>query len=148
MFKKILLIITVFVIASCTTTLKVTAEGDPELYMEPLAPNTLSEKKDKDNFEDYAVPRNPTQQSIRIPCDTQEYMTTLLDKEHEEKILFGAKGLIYGIPPGRPPAFAQPMTIDISVYVNQNTGTFTVVGTAGDYSCLIVNGTDFSPGGF
>jgi len=146
MFKKVLLATIIFVVASCTASISVKA--DPEIYVEPLEPNVISPEKDKNNFENYSVTRNPTQQSIRIPCDTEEYLKTLLDKEHGEKLLFEARGLIFGIPPGRPPQFAQPMGIDISVYVNQNTGTFTVAGTAGGYSCLIVNGTDFSPGGF
>ena len=45
MFNKIFLLVSVFIVASCTASISVKA--DPELYLEPLAPNILDDKKDK-----------------------------------------------------------------------------------------------------
>ena len=78
MIKKVLLASVIFVIASCTASISVKA--DPELYLEPLTPNILDDKKDKN----YAappteLPRNPTMQAMRIPCDNTGYTMNLLE---------------------------------------------------------------------
>tara|TARA_R100000541_G_scaffold1705_5_gene6576 strand:+ start:6241 stop:6690 length:450 start_codon:yes stop_codon:yes gene_type:complete len=145
MFKKVLLASAVFIVTSCTASISVKA--DPELYLEPSAPNTLNDKKDKN----YAappteLPRNPTQQAMRIPCDNTEYVINLLEGYGEKK-LFDAAGVLYMIPPGRPPQFAQPFTAPVSFYVNMDSGKWSMVVSQSGYTCLITVGTDFIAGG-
>lgn len=150
MFNKIFLLVSVFVIASCTASISVKA--DPELYLEPLAPNILDDKKDKQLADkNYAapteeLPRNPTMQAMRIPCDNTGYVMSLLE-EYGEKKLFDATGLLYMIPAGRPPQFAQPFAAPVSFYVNMDNGKWTMVVSQSGYTCLITNGTDFIAGG-
>ena len=150
MIKKVLLASVVFVIASCTASISVKA--DPELYLEPLTPNILDDKKDK-NLADknYAappteLPRNPTMQAMRIPCDNTGYTMSLLEGYGEKK-LFDATGLLHMIPPGRPPQFAQPFTTPVSFYVNMDSGKWSMVVSQSGYTCLITVGTDFIAGG-
>ena len=150
MFNKIFLLVSVFVIASCTASISVKA--DPELYLEPLAPNILDDKKDKQLADkNYAapteeLPRNPTMQAMRIPCDNTGYVMSLLG-EYGEKKLFDATGLLHMIPAGRPPQFAQPFAAPVSFYVNMDNGKWTMVVSQSGYTCLITNGTDFIAGG-
>jgi len=150
MFKKVLLASAVFMVVSCTASISVKA--DPELYLEPSAPNTLNDKKDKQLADkNYAappteLPRNPTMQAMRIPCDNTGYVMNLLE-EYGEKKLFDATGLLHMIPPGRPPQFAQPFAAPVSFYVNMDNGKWTMVVSQSGYTCLITNGTDFIAGG-
>jgi hypothetical protein len=150
MFNKIFLLVSVFIVASCTASISVKA--DPELYLEPLAPNILDDKKDKPLADkNYAappteLPRNPTMQAMRIPCDNTGYTMSLLEGYGEKK-LFDATGLLHMIPPGRPPQFAQPFAAPVSFYLNIDNSNWTMVVSQSGYTCLIISGTDFIAGG-
>jgi len=150
MFNKILLVSAIFIIASCTASISVKA--DPELYLEPSAPNTIDDKKDKKladkNYDapPSEIPRNPTQQAMRIPCDNTDYVVNLLE-EYGEKKLFDAAGILHMIPPGRPPQFAQPFAAPVSFYVDMDSGKWTLLVSQSGYTCLITSGNEFIAGG-
>jgi hypothetical protein len=138
MIKNILLI----AVLSCYS-IAAMADGHSNQYVEPKA---KINNKDKTTPQ-ILIPRNQTSLAIRIPCDTTEYIIDFLIKEHNEKVLFDAEGIVYGIPEGRPPAFAQPLKMNFTVYVNQETGKWSFVGHSNGFSCLMTNGDDFVAGG-
>ena len=146
MIKNLLIFTTTLLLVSCTASISVKAQdmsGDPEIYQEtlpPAPPGILAPEKDKTD-----IPRNPSMQAQRIPCDTEEYVINLLTNENNEKKLFSAEGLFYMIPPGRSPQFAQPFKSPVSFYVDQNSGKWTLVVHSNGMACLITNGTQFDP---
>jgi len=138
--NKAIAIFTLFLISTAPL---VKSEGDPEsdYYTAPL--KDLKNKLPMDA----PIMRQPTSQAIRIPCDSKEYVADLIEREHGEKVLFDASGIIYGIPPGKPPAFARPLSMDFTVYVNQDTGKWSFVGHSNGFACMIIAGTNFVAGG-
>jgi hypothetical protein len=149
--KHILFALT-FILVSCTASISVKA--DPDIYVEPLAPNTLSPKKDKSGDIDageylknrIAPKRNPTQQIMVIACDTSDYVQSQVLTQYKEKKLFGGITVIMMLPSGAPISEAQRFSPTASLYVNQDTGTWSLIAETGNYSCLIANGAQFSPG--
>jgi hypothetical protein len=151
--KYILFAIT-FILVSCTASISVKA--DPDIYVEPLAPNTLSPKKDKDldldtgeYLKNRIAPRNPTQQIMLIACDTKDYVDNQVLTEYNEKKLFGGVSVVIMIPNtgnNLSVANAQRFAPQVSLYVNQDKGTWSLISETGNYACLIANGAEFSPG--
>ena len=115
------------------------ADGHSNQYEAPAM-------KDKETIEPL-IPRSASSLALRMPCDTTEYLVDFLTNEHQEKVLFDAEGRVYAIPDGRPPAFAQPMEMLFTMYVNQETGTWSFVGHLNGFSCLMTNGAKFYAGG-
>jgi len=148
MTRNVLIFITTLLITSCTASISVKAQdsiGDPEIYQEtlpPAPPGILSPEKDKT-----VIPRNPTQQAQRIPCDTVDYIVDLVTKQHGEELLFTGNGLFYMIPTGRPPQFAQPVNTPVRFYVDQNSGKWTMIAYSdiNQMGCMVANGTNFEP---
>ena len=149
---KYILFALTFILVSCTASISVKA--DPDIYVEPLAPNTLSPKKDKSGDIDageylknrIAPKRNPTQQVMVIACDMSEYVQSQVLTQYNEKKLFGGITVIMMVPSGAPISAAQKFAPTASLYVNQDTGTWSLIAETGNYSCLIANGNQFSPG--
>ena len=142
--KKLLLAASVFVIASCTASISIKAQefnGDPGA--QPLADaKPLSPNKDKD------VPIYPdTVQKTTMGCSMLHKFTDVREK-WGEKPLFSGLGLQLVIPPNVYGAPAKPIKRPMTLFVNQDTGTWTLVSFWTDnYACLVANGRDFVPGG-
>ena len=65
-----------------------------------------------------------------------------------ERALFSGIGLQLVVPPNVYGAPAKRIKRPMTLYVNQETGTWTLVSFWTDnYACLVANGRDFVPGG-
>lgn len=152
MKNKFLLLMTVFIIASCTASISVKAEGDPDIYVEPQfkEKNKQSEPyaPKKINPEDLSIPRNPTQHVSMIPCDTEEYVLSLLN-DFEERLLFDARGLVFPLPAGSGNINeARAIQAPVSFYVNMETGKWSLIThPLPTIACLFINGDGFTAGG-
>ena len=142
--KKLLLSASVFILASCTASISIKAQefnGDPG--SQPLAEaKPLSPNKDKD------APIYPdTIQKTEMGCSMIDKFE-MVDKKWNEKPLFSGIGVQFVIPPNVYGAPAKIIRRPMTLYVNQETGTWTLVSFWTDnYACLVANGRDFVPGG-
>ena len=142
--KKLLLAASVFVLASCTASISIKAQefnGDPGA--QPLADaKPLSPDKDKD------APIYPdTVQTATMGCSMLHKFSEVQEK-WGERALFSGIGLQLVVPPNVYGAPAKRIKRPMTLYVNQETGTWTLVSFWTDtYACLVANGRDFTPGG-
>jgi hypothetical protein len=143
--KKLLLAVSVFVLASCTASISIKAQefnGDPGAQPLPeVAP--LSPNKNKES-----VPNYPdTVQKTTMGCSMLHKFSDVREK-WGERPLFSGLGLQLVIPPNVYGAPAKPIKRPMTLFVNQDTGTWTLVSFWTDnYACLVANGRDFVPGG-
>jgi len=94
------------------------------------------------------MPRSTSQHTIMVPCDTSQYVKDLVEREFKEKLLFDAEGLVFAIPPGSKIEEASPVKADVSLYVNMQSGRWSLVLKPNDdLWCLLINGAEFVAGG-
>ena len=91
-------------------------------------------------------PSTSTPIAIRSICDEPKKIRAIIDK-YEEKKLFDAFGITFVIPPNYPPEYARKLTGIASMFVNPDTGSFSIILKGEGFSCLILNGNKFTPGG-
>ena len=143
--KKLLLAISVFAIASCTASISIKAQefnGDPGAQplqeANPLSPN-------KNKLPSHIYP--PTLQRSEMGCSMIDGFS-MVKNQYGEKPLFTGTGLQLIVPPNTMGSSVKSMKRPMTLYVNQETGTWTLVSFWTDtYACLIANGRDFTPGG-
>lgn len=91
-------------------------------------------------------PSTSTPIAIRSICDEPKKIRAIID-QYEEKKLFDAFGITFVIPPNYPPEYARQLTGITSMFVNPDTGSFSIIFKGEGFSCLILNGNKFTPGG-
>jgi hypothetical protein len=73
------------------------------------------------------------------PCDAFDEMFTTLGN-YEEQLLFTGEVMQFAAPSG------QPYTSGMFFFVNQDTGTWSLLSLYGDgTACMIANGSNFKP---
>lgn len=91
-------------------------------------------------------PSTATPIAMRSICDEPKKIKAIID-QYEEKKLFDAFGITFVIPPNYPPEYARQLTGIASMFVNPDTGSFSIIFKGEGFSCLILNGNKFTPGG-
>jgi len=82
--------------------------------------------------------------NMQVPCSDQgiEYLSDIVNKHGEQEFASG----VFAIKPVTKP---DMVTVDLLMYVNPKTRTFTIFSyqTVGGYNvaCVIAGGTDFTP---
>jgi len=84
--------------------------------------------------------------AIRSICDQPQKILSVIEGYDEIK-LFDAFGMTFVVPPNMPPRYARQLNGIASMYVNSNTGTYSIIFSGEGFSCLILNGNKFTPGG-